>query len=253
MEVKLFRHTPQPDEVVYCAGRKCYSQLTASELLENLYEKFPTPEQRHNEMKRFIGERVVKEGHTSIADHIQFVFDISGVSRTLETQLVRSRIGTGFSIQSGRYTNGKNVFFVVPESFVKVGILDRYLSILEQEKEFYEDASELITAYNIEQGFEPRKAQKLAFEDARFVFSQSMATKLVASFDGTALLHFLKLRTCSHAQWEIRQMAQKMYEEVKDVAPALTQGGCSKCGDCKSKCSIIEKLYKPESTYSNQY
>jgi thymidylate synthase (FAD) len=35
------------------------------------------------------------------------------------------------------------------------------------------------------------------------------------------LLHFFKLRLASSAQWEIRELARRMLQEVKKIAPVM--------------------------------
>jgi len=57
-------------------------------------------------------------------------------------------------------------------------------------------------------------------EDARFILPQ-IATYLTVGFNARALRHFLKLRLDKTAQWEIRQLAEQMLKQVKEVTPNL--------------------------------
>ena len=43
------------------------------------------------------------------------------------------------------------------------------------------------------------------------------------------LLHFFNHRCCNRAQWEIRDMAEKMVKEVRQVAPNLFKGAGPNC------------------------
>jgi thymidylate synthase (FAD) len=58
-------------------------------------------------------------------------------------------------------------------------------------------------------------------EDARFVLPIASPTNITVTMNGRELLHFLDLRLEENAQWEIREVAKRMLEEVKDVAPNI--------------------------------
>jgi thymidylate synthase (FAD) len=47
-------------------------------------------------------------------------------------------------------------------------------------------------------------------EDARFVLPNACSTRIVFTMNGEELVHFLRLRTCNRAQWEIRNLAIKV-------------------------------------------
>ncbi|WP_366940160.1 FAD-dependent thymidylate synthase [Thermococcus sp.] len=51
-------------------------------------------------------------------------------------------------------------------------------------------------------------------EDARFILPQAVRTKIVVTMNLRELKHFLGLRACERAQWEIREVAWKMLEEI---------------------------------------
>ena len=44
---------------------------------------------------------------------------------------------------------------------------------------------------------------------------------ILIGMNARELLHFMKLRTCSRAQWEIRGVAENMLELLKGISPAL--------------------------------
>ena len=58
-------------------------------------------------------------------------------------------------------------------------------------------------------------------EDARFVLPNACATRVLFTMNGEELVHFLRLRTCSRAQWEIREMAIKVLLELRKGFPEL--------------------------------
>lgn len=59
----------------------------------------------------------------------------------------------------------------------------------------------------------------VAKEQARMVLPQSMYTIFIAKIDLRNLLHFIKLRSHYHAQWEIQQYSNTLFEFVKEYNP----------------------------------
>lgn len=94
MKVTIINHTPEPEKTAAAAARLCYSNISASQILEDL-----SPEKASS----FI-EKLVEMGHLSPVEHVSFTFAIDGVSRTLLAQITRHRIAS-FSVQSLRYNN----------------------------------------------------------------------------------------------------------------------------------------------------
>lgn len=58
-------------------------------------------------------------------------------------------------------------------------------------------------------------------EDARFVLPNAMQTQLICTMNARALMNFFRLRCCTRAQWEIRELANQMREVASMVAPVL--------------------------------
>ncbi|CEO88656.1 Thymidylate synthase ThyX (fragment) [Syntrophaceticus schinkii] len=48
-----------------------------------------------------------------------------------------------------------------------------------------------------------------------------METKLVCTMNARSLFNFFRMRCCRRAQWEIRELALRMREQVRQVAPIL--------------------------------
>jgi thymidylate synthase (FAD) len=72
-------------------------------------------------------------------------------------------------------------------------------------------------------------------EDARYLLPNAAETKLVCTMNARSLYNFFRLRCCRRAQWEIRELALKMREEVRRVAPvlfALAGPSCETEGIC---------------------
>lgn len=104
LKVKLLTHTMNPELVIACAGKLCYSPVGVEQLLEK---------QTDQDIERFV-KMLVSMGHESPLEHASFTFAIEGVSRSLTHQLVRHRIAS-YSQQSQRYVREKEFDYVVPK------------------------------------------------------------------------------------------------------------------------------------------
>ena len=218
MKVELIEHTPNPDAVCNLAAGTCVS------------EDIPVLETSTNKFRALKG--ALASGHESVAEHASFTFAIEGVSRALTHQLVRHRIAS-FSQQSQRYVEIHPFEFVKPKSI-----------------EENEDASEqydeiMMDIYNVYAHF--LRFYNIPEEDARYILPNACTTNIVVTMNARELRHFFKLRCCTRAQWEIRELADKMLELCKEAAPTLfNNAGAScvatgKCPEGKKSCGRVKE------------
>lgn len=220
MNVELIQYTPDPEKVVAAAARLCYSSDPVPELMEKLTDE---------KIAGFV-RKLSSMGHLSPFEHVSFQFSIDGVSRSLSHQLVRHRIAS-YSQRSQRYVKETGFEYVTPPSINRnPEALERFEKIMQTLQEEYQELLKAVPA-----------------EDARYVLPNACTTSLMATFNARSLLNFFEHRTCMRAQWEIRQLAEKMLGLVKEVAPNLfaeagpacvTQGVCHEgamsCGRIKT-------------------
>ena len=109
---------------------------------------------------------------------------------------------------------------------------------MEADHRYYEKIAALLTKKH-EKLFEGREdaktlARKKAQEDARFVLPNASATRMLVTMNARELQHFLSLRCCSRAQWEIRGMAVEMLRLCKQIAPVIFENAGPGCvgGPC---------------------
>ena len=205
LKVELLGYTSDPEQNVVAAIRQCYASVGAKELKEKTTE----------EVKQRLIKQVINSGHTSTLEHASFTFAIDGVSRVTEIHLIRHRIAS-FSIQSGRYVKRGDAAYRVPPKIKNLEdkkLLEKYLKHLENSQELY---NELIDA-------------GVAAEDARFCQPQSVQVKIVMSMNARELLHFFSVRSCTRAQWEIREITQQMLKLVREVAPIIFENAGPPC------------------------
>ncbi|MEM2338582.1 MAG: FAD-dependent thymidylate synthase [Nitrososphaerales archaeon] len=198
MRVKLIWHTPSPERVIAVAMRRCYSTSTIEEIEKELDEK-------GNEYIRYLVRKALDDKTFSVLEHVVFTFEIEGISRVCSHQLVRHRLAS-YNQESQRFTLAHKEEMIMPPSIQ---------SNPEASKIFNE-----VIKFTIGK-MEELLRIGIPTEDARIILPQCIATKLIMTMNARSLMHFLSLRLSTKAQWEIRELANKILEEVRKVAPTL--------------------------------
>jgi thymidylate synthase (FAD) len=141
----------------------------------------------------------------TLLPHLSYTFAIEKVSRACSHQLVRHRIAS-FSQQSQRYLTVKKLKkrVVVPPS-VNEDVMNDYQLAISVASEGYQSL--------VKNGV-PR-------EDARFLLPNAAETSMLMTMDGKSLIHFLGLRNCNRAQWEVRALADMMLERLRTAEPEI--------------------------------
>ena len=192
-------YTQNAEAICAAAGKSCYSERSSMELVDA-----PNP-------GKVLG-KIVGMGHHSVIEHAVFTFSIEGVSRSLTHQLVRHRVAS-FSQQSQRYVSMDKPTYVIPKTVE---------ADPELKKEFERTMSEIWASYN-------RLVEKIPPEDARYVLPNACTTNITITMNARELIHFFSLRCCNRAQWEIREMADEMLRQCKEVYPVIFKGAGPPC------------------------
>lgn len=245
MKVEIISHTQNPEEVIAQSAKLCYSKVGVEEIREKMSSE---------DVERFLN-MLMGLSHDSPLEHASFTFAVEGISRALSHQLVRHRIAS-YSQQSQRYVNLTDFKYVVPPAIEEnEKAREIFYKTMENDKKAYEDLVEVLVAEKIKPllaaGKDEKEARKMvekeALEDARYVFPNACETKIVFTMNVRSLHHFLKLRCCNRAQWEIREMARLMLIELKKISPILfkNQGPSCVTGPCpegKMTCGKINEV-----------
>lgn len=141
--------------------------------------------------------RVLNYGHESILEHIKVTWAVEGVSIVTLKQITRHRHAS-FTVRSQRYIGSSDEGFIIPDSIKERGWNNLVESKILEMFSLYDD---LVRA-------------GVPKEDARFVLPQAVETKFVVTMNLREFKHFAELRMCERAQWEIRQLAWKMWESL---------------------------------------
>ena len=138
------------------------------------------------------------------------------------------------AVQSQRYVNKVAFEYVTPES-----IRDNP-NALEQ----YEWGMKAIQkVYNTMLSWGVDK------EDARLILPNACTTNIVLTANARELRHIFALRCCERAQWEIRELANKMLKICREVSPTIFEDAgpsCVRDGFCREakSCGRAPKLDK---------
>jgi len=190
LKVELVSHTPNPVETCGRAAGICYDR------------------EEKEDYGSFI-RRIIGYGHMDVIEHANFTFRIEGISRACSHQLVRHR-HSSFSQRSQRYVSEKESMFILPSlAYLEEGKREKALNLLD---DF------VSRSYSVYRELVSLGVKK---EDARFVLTNAAETRLYWTTNARSLRHFFIMRLDTSAQWEIREVARKAFDEVMKVAPEL--------------------------------
>ncbi len=185
MNVKLLFVTPEAEALIARCAR--VSHRSAGKSMEG---------------DRQLIQKLLALGHESVLEHAVATFEISGISRACANQLTRHRLAS-FVQESQRYVNVEDCELVRPPTFSEEDWAETQ-ALFEQGKNLYQ---RLI-------------ARGVPKEDARFVLPLGIETTLVLTANFRELRHILRLRMDRSAQWEIREVARRMWQLLYSHAPA---------------------------------
>lgn len=201
MKVSLVRHTASPESLFADAAAICVGKAKG------------TPAGMKS---------AIRSGHESLLEHASFTFLVEGVSRVLMAQLTRHRMAS-YTIESQRYA-GVQPVVIVPESMRAPEIREDMIDAIATTQNTYDHA--------LSCGVES--------EDARYATLQGATTKVLLTMNARELKHFFALRCCTRAQWEIRELANKMLALVCLIMPSIfkpNMAACDQNGFCREdKC-----------------
>lgn len=181
MKIEVIDCTTDPLFVISHAARTCYNSFEKDKL---------------NNRADFV-KGLIKSGHETPLEFASATFDIKGISRICQNQLVRHRHAS-FCVMSERYVDVSKMEFTYPYD-----ILKQYQGLVE----YVEDAKRI---------YKEMLNNGIDKQDARFLLPQGINTNVCMNMNFRALRHFLKLRLDKNAQWEIRQVAMEVYDICKE-------------------------------------
>lgn len=141
-----------------------------------------------------------KNKHASTLEHVNYTFDIDGISRACLQELARHR-HQSLSVKSTRYTLKELKNAGVSE------LGDFYVSST------YE--VDMVVEYTL-LSLQSVLQQGVANDKVKYCLPEAYKTSLVSTMNMRGLQNFLALRTSKAALWEIRDLANAMYNVIPE-------------------------------------
>lgn len=206
-----------PIEIAIRAIRQCYESQDNSDSSYVVGSgSNPSIDYRIGPKDEALVKRIIMSGHTSTLEHINFSFNIKGISRLNLQELARHRMAS-LSVKSTRYTLSE---LKKEESFFDFGVPSPTM--------YFDDASKYINLIGIEEidvaslhALEALrklvKSGRYSNDYAKYALPECYKLDLVWTINARSLRNFLSLRTSPRAHFEIRELAQKIYDAIPKV------------------------------------
>lgn len=185
MKVKLLHSTPL--HICSTAIRECWDSHDKSDTVDGII----------GESDKALIDRIGnKAKHTSVKNHINYTFQIEGITTKTLLAFTRHDVGTEFSVQSTRYTTKK---------CVKNGTAS-----------YTESKSKKVNEYlkQIENMIKDCVESNEANDEISMLLPQAWNYNLVVTISLGAVQHFLQLRLKSDAHWNIRDLANNILATI---------------------------------------
>jgi thymidylate synthase (FAD) len=168
----------------------------------------------------YIGH-LLEMGHGSVLEHAVWSFVVAGVSRSFTHELVRHRAGFSYSQLSQRYVDESEAGFVEPDCIAEDPELHRiWLEAIRAARDAYR-----LLVQRLQEKFKevPDRTlrRKLARQAARSVLPNATETKIFVTANARAWRHFIEMRASEFAEVEIRKVAVKILEILRQEAPNI--------------------------------
>ena|GEM_PF-635781 len=186
------------------------STSTASNTPSEIYENMLKEKGLETTMANLeeLTQRVANYGHTSILEHSRMTF---GLRMSISTyhQLVRHRLR---EISKPELDSLPDDFgYVTPPTIKGSKFEPAYTGLMERARKLYQSIS-----------LSNRKS-------AAYILPNGTEIPVILSANDKAIAHIISDRTCSRAQWEIRDIAQKILDIAKQENPTAYRKSGPRC------------------------
>lgn len=182
-------------------------------------------------LKEDLVQAVIRDSRPRELEQVNYTFHIPKISLAGLTHLARHRIQSLMVPDFSRF--GKRGELVMPQSLVQNP----------QALSLYKEAEEKTIA--LAMAFQ---SSGIAPEDSVYLMLAGNTLDVLTTMNARQLYHFLRLRTCYRAQWEIRDIALKMRKDLLAEAPDLfSASGPScffygKCTEGRMSCGRMKEI-----------
>lgn len=147
--------------------------------------------------------------HSSTLEHLSYNFQIKGISRACLQELARHRIAS-LTVKSTRYTlkELKNKM-ILPSAIQEWCVIPPNMTPVQENKfrmSMVSALGDVVSALNVGQ----------SNDVVKFLLPESYKTELAWTINARSLQNFLSLRSDKSAMWEIRKLANQIFDALPD-------------------------------------
>ena len=207
--------TTLPDGAQLCkiAGQVCYMS-------------FGKMRSMNAQAKRYF-DNLKSSGHGSVFEHANYSLLLYGISRSVTHELIRHRVGLGFSQLSQRYVGGRTLRFVERPEYQDDDFLhnqflqridraaDEYAMLTNRLLEMQKAGTSILSAEA------KTDLLKKVRQSARSVLPNETETVIVVTGNARAWRHVIEERASAHAEVEIRELAVRAFLCLQQADPVL--------------------------------
>lgn len=150
---------------------------------------------------------LAENGHETPFEKSSLHFLVT-VDTATHIHLLKHRIGVSINGESARYKELKNDKYVVPDDW-PITEQAKYIAFVENALMRYHDTLKRL----VDGGMDRKRAK----ESARFYLPYGNQITMDVMFNWRSFHHFLSLRMKPEAQKEVRELAEQMLQQVRDI------------------------------------
>ena len=218
MKVTLRHHTPL--WVCSTAIRTCWDSHDKSDSFMDLDGEIICGD-KDKELIDRVGN---KFKHSSTLEHLVYSFRIEGVSRALLQELARHRMSSP-SVKSTRYTLKQLLNVELFNKDLDGSFDDIDWNVAREFLVMTPDKQTNINSVYTLQGVKERLQAGVSNDYAKFGLPENFKTELSWTINARSLANFLNLRSGASAMWEIRNLANAIFEEIPEEHKFIFESG----------------------------
>lgn len=224
-QAKIISHTEEPDNVVLETYIMYHYQCT-KEQAKNIIKQL---EEKDSTIKEKIMNIILNKTENRELEQVNFTMQIP-ISLSILTHLTRHRMHS----------------LLVPE-FVPMWNLNNYVIPNTIKEKGWEEKFKDKVEKNIEV-FNKFKNMGVAEEDLIYFYIGGQMCNVITTMNARNIQWICRMRCCNKAQWQIRNIANQIASQVKEIAPLIGKGvgpTCITnhiCNEGKESCGLIDKI-----------
>lgn len=207
---RFLEDVPDHEILLELAGRLCYDSYSAD-------GGNPNVTRIRKDRIEYL-QNLIKSGHGSVLEHTVFNFGFENVSVVMTQELIRHRVGTAISQESGRYVRPTELEIVDTPYTQDPENRERMRWKFEQQWDDY-----MVEVLRHDWDNMPFSEKKELTSELRGMLPMRRATRLVWSGNIRTLRHVIELRTSKHAEWEIRYVFSQVLDQMLEQSYHLFQ------------------------------